>query len=146
MDPVRQSALIGAVMGVGVAVMGIAIIGMGLGVVHAHLDAPRAIVVAAGAGLVLCGAAFALVTMRLRWALFLATPGAALTFVVPLAWAAMSSGARECTLRFVGGGGASVALSVPLDEATCGRVLVGALVVAVVVVLGMAFAWRRARR
>ena len=143
MDPARQSAIAGAVLGLAVVVMGIVIVGIGAGFVPAVVHFPRPLIALEGAGLVFCGAAFATVTRRRRMALLLAIPGAALAFLLPLGWAALSPGKRECTLEFFGAGGASLSEAVPLGEATCAGVLAVAAVAALAVVAGMLVAWRK---
>jgi hypothetical protein len=85
-DPERQSAIVGAVLGLGVAVLGIVIVAIALGEVRTRIHAPREIVGLVGVGLVFCGAAFALVTFHRGLALALAVPGALLAFILPLGW------------------------------------------------------------
>jgi hypothetical protein len=144
MDPARQSAIVGAVLGAATVVMGAAIVAIGLGFTRATLYAPAPIVVGMGLGLMLVGATFAVATLNMRLALLLAIPGATLTFLIPTAWAAMSKAGRECTVQFFSHGAASPAFA--LDSATCGWVIAGAAVLTLLVILGMAFAWTRARR
>jgi hypothetical protein len=88
-DPARQSAVVGAVLGMAVVVLGAVIVAIGLGVIPATLRAPPEVVVTAGVGTVFCGAAFAMVTRNPALARLLGIFGAVLAFVVPLAWLRM---------------------------------------------------------
>jgi hypothetical protein len=85
-DPQRQSAIVGAVLGLGVAVIGVVVVSVALGAIETRIHAPREIVGLAGVGLVLCGGAFAVVTLHRGLALCLAAPGALLAFILPIGW------------------------------------------------------------
>lgn len=144
MDRARQSAIAGAVLGVGVALLGAGVVGVA---VHGTgLNAPRGLIVLVGLGLMFCGAAFGTVTFRPRLAIALAIPGAALTFLLPTGWFALTPGTRECTVQLIGLGNAVVSRPVALGEESCRWVLIVAALLALGVVAGMLFAWRRLGR
>lgn len=144
MDPARQSAIAGAILGVGVAVLGAGVVA--IAVYGAAVNAPRALIVLVGVGLMSCGAAFGVATFQRRLAVALAIPGAALAFLLPTGWFALSRGARECTVQFIGFGNSAVPGPIALDEALCRWVLIVATLLALGVVAGMLFAWRKLGR
>jgi hypothetical protein len=145
MDPVRESAVAGAVLGIGVALLGICV--MGIAASHeTAVQAPRPVIGLVGLGLVFCGAAFATVTARRRLALTLAIPGASLAFLLPMGWFALAPATRECTVFVMGGVSVSVSKAIVLDAASCHWVIVAAALMALVVVGGMLFAWFRLGR
>ncbi|MGZ5598760.1 MAG: hypothetical protein ACXWG3_19125 [Usitatibacter sp.] len=123
----------------GAAVVGVAVHG-------AEVNAPRGLIVLMGLGPMFCGAACATVTFRRRLAIALAIPGAALTFLLPAAWFALTPGTRECTVRLIGFGNAVVSRPIALGEESCRWVLFVAALLALGVVAGMLFAWRRLGR
>jgi hypothetical protein len=143
-DRARQSAIAGAVLGVAVALLGAGVVGVA---VHgAAVHAPRGLIALVGLGLMFCGAAFGTVTFRLRLAIALAIPGAALTFLLPTAWFALTPGTRECTVQLFALGHAVVSRPIALGEESCHWVLVVTALLALGVVAGMLFAWRRLGR
>lgn len=144
MDPARQSAIAGLILGVGLAVLGAGVVAIAL---HgAAVNAPRPLIVLVGAGLMFCGASFGIVTFQRRLAVALAIPGAAFAFLMPTGWFALSPEARECTVQFIGFGNSAVSGPIALDEASCRWVLIVATLLALGVVAGMLFAWRKLGR
>ena len=143
MDPARQSAIVGAVLGTAVAAMGIAVIAIASGAPEARINMPRPVLALVGLGVLCCGVAFALATFRRRLAFTLASPGAAFAFLLPLAWFALTPGARECTVSFASANGMSLSGAWTLGSSSCRLVIVLAALAALAVVIGMAWAWRR---
>jgi hypothetical protein len=144
MDSARQSAIAGGVLGAGVVLLGAGVVGVA---VHgAVVNAPRGLIALVGLGLMFCGAAFGIVTFRPRLGVALAIPGAALAFLLPTGWFALTPGTRECTVQLIGFGNAVVSRPFALGEESCRWVLFVAALLALGVVAGMLFAWRRLGR
>jgi hypothetical protein len=143
MDPARQSAIVGAVLGTAVAAMGVAIAAIAFRAPEASINIPRPLLAFMGLGIACCGGAFAVVTFHKRLGFTLAIPGAALGFLLPIAWFALTPGVRECTVSFVSANGASLSRAWSLGSSTCHAIIVIAALAALAVVGGMAWAWWR---
>ena len=138
MDPARQSAVAGVILGAGVALLGAGVVAVAI--CGAAVNASRGLIVLVGVGIVFCGAAFGTVTFLRRLAMALAIPGVVLAFAVPVGWFALTPGARECPVQVIGFGAAAGSGPGTLDEASC---LVAAVLLALGVAGGMAYAWQR---
>jgi len=146
MDPAKQSAVVGVVLGLALAVMGAVIAAIALrfiAVPDASIHVPRWVMALMGVGIVLCGLAFAFTLLGPRVTGTIAVPGAALAFVLPLMWMVLGrSGRLECaanvSLGFFTIGGLTI------GDTACRALLAAAAICAVAVVVGLA--WLAARR